>query len=275
MYTNWYMYLGIDIGGSKTLLAVFNTEGLLVDQFKVPTNKDYSAFTQELEEIITTKLKEHRFLACCVAAPGEIDHKKGTVIRFGNLNWKNIPLKSDIEKMLPHTPILIQNDAKLAGLSEAIAHPSYRKVLYLTISTGIGDGIIIDGKIDTDFADSEPGQMMIEFEGKLYKWEQLSSGKALFEHYGKRASDINEPHIWRHFSKGLARGMNELIATIQPDIIILGGGVGAHYEKFSKYLIEELGKLENDMVQTPKIIKAKRAEEAVAYGCYEYIKQTV
>jgi predicted NBD/HSP70 family sugar kinase len=269
------MYLAIDIGGSKTLLAVFNEKGHLLEQLKVPTNKDYSVFLDEIEEIIVNKLAQHRFAAICCAAPGEIDQKNGKVIRFGNLAWKNTPLKHDLEKILPHTPILLQNDAKLAGLSEAIAHPKYQKVLYLTISTGIGDGIIIDQKIDLDFDDSEPGQMMIEFEGKIYKWEDLSSGRALFKKYGKKASEIDDPTIWRHFAKGLARGMNELIATIQPDAIILGGGVGAHYEKFSKYLLEQLDKLENDMVQTPPIIKAQRAEEAVTYGCYEYIKQSI
>lgn len=267
------MYLAVDIGGSKTLLAVFGKDGQLIEQFKVPTNKNYSEFLGEIEEIIKIKLNHRNFMAVCSAAPGEIDHTTGKVLRFGNLAWENIPLKKDFEKILPHTQVFLQNDAKLAGLSEALAHPKYRKVLYLTISTGIGDGIIIDGKIDTDFNDSEPGQMMIEFEGKLYKWEDLSSGRALYKKYGKRASEINDPEIWTDFSKGLARGMNELIATIQPEVIILGGGVGAHYEKFSKYLICELSKLSNDMVQTPPILKAKQAELAVVFGCYEYIRQ--
>jgi glucokinase len=177
--------------------------------------------------------------------------------------------------MLGHTPVLIENDAKLAGLSEAILHPRYRKVIYMTVSTGIGVGIIIDGHIDPDFADSEPGQMVLEYEGKLQKWEDFASGRALFTRYGKKASEIDDPAIWRHFSQGLARGMNELIATLQPQVIIIGGGVGTHYEKFSKYLEVELRKLENDMTSTPPIIKAKHSEEAVIYGCYQYIKQNV
>jgi glucokinase len=269
------MYLAIDIGGSKTLFSVFNNEGRIIESYKVPTNKDYPKFLIELEEIITTKLSKHRFAACCCAAPGEIDRETGTVIRFGNLPWKNVHIKKELERIFIHTKIYVENDAKLAGLSEAQFHKKVRKVLYLTISTGIGDGIIIDGKIDADFADSEPGQMMLEFEGAMYKWEDLASGRALFAKYGQKASEISDPKIWRYFSKALARGMNEIIAVIQPEIIILGGGVGAHYEKFSEYLEVELKKLENDMVQTPKIVKARHAEEAVVYGCYEYIKQNL
>ncbi|MDB5160679.1 MAG: hypothetical protein JWO96_59 [Candidatus Saccharibacteria bacterium] len=269
------MYLAIDIGGTKTLVAVFNSDGQIIEEYKVPTNKNYPDFVEELGSLIKDKVTHHNLLACCCAVPGELDRKEGIAIRFGNLPWKNTPIKKDLEKIIGHVPILIENDAKLAGLSEALSHKQYRKVLYLTVSTGIGDGIIIDGKIDADFADSEPGQMVLEYQGELRKWEDFASGRALVTKYGKRASEIEDPAIWQEFSRGLARGMIELIATLQPDVIIIGGGVGSHFEKFSPYLKSELAKLENDMVQSPPIIKAERPEEAVIYGCYEYVKQTV
>lgn len=269
------MYLAIDIGGSKTLFSVFNNQGQAVRSHKVPTNKNYSEFLKELKEVISSELNEYSFIACCCAAPGEIDRETGTVLRFGNLPWKNVQIKKELERIFTHTKVFVENDAKLAGLSEAQLHKNVKKVLYLTISTGIGDGIIIDDKIDPDFADSEPGQMMLEFEGTMYKWEDLASGRALFAKYGQKASEITDPKIWQHFSKALARGINQLIATLQPELIILGGGVGAHYEKFSKYLEIELKKLENEMVQTPQIVKARHAEEAVVYGCYTYIKQNL
>lgn len=254
-------------------MAVFNREGKIVEQLKTPTDNDYPNFLKDLRKIITEDLAHHRFFAGCVAAPGQIDHKTNVALRFGNLPWKNVNIVRDIESIQQHTPFYIQNDAKLAGLSEALEHPRYSKVVYLTISTGIGIGVIINGVIDPSLSDSEPGQMMVSFDGKYYKWEDLASGKALVARSGLRASEIEDKHIWRQFSKHLALGMNELIAVLQPEIIILGGGVGAHYEKYSKFLTQELNKLSNDMVVTPPIIKAKRAEEAVVYGCYEYIKQ--
>lgn len=268
------MYLAVDIGGTKTLLAVFNDDDKVVEENKFKTPKNYPLFLKELGRAIDS-LDTKRFHAVACAAPGQIDKTQSVVLRLGNLDWKNIHIRHEIEKMVPHTPVLLQNDAKLAGLGEALEHPKYRKVLYITVSTGVGMGFITDGKIDPYLADSEPGQMVLEYEGQVRKWEDFASGRALVRQYGKLASEIEDESIWRHFAKGLARGLNELIATLQPDVIILGGGVGAHYDKFAAPLKAELARLANAMVPMPPIMKAKRAEEAVIYGCYRYIKQNI
>jgi predicted NBD/HSP70 family sugar kinase len=64
-----------------------------------------------------------------------------------------------------------------------------------------------------------------------------------------------------------------LLATIQPDVVVVGGGVGAHFEKFQPFLEEALKKINNPLVPVPPLLKAQRPEEAVIYGCYEYIVQ--
>lgn len=258
------------------MLAVFSPNGKLVETKKISTSPSYDQFIKDLHRILTTSLKEHTFSACCCALPGKVDRSKGVGVVFGNLPWKNVPIRADLQRLLGSTvPVLVENDTNLAGLSEALlVHDKYKKVLYITISTGIGDGIIIDGIIDPSFADSESGQMVLKHEGKLQKWEDFASGRALVAKYGKRASEINDPNIWREFVPGVAAGLDELIATLQPEVIIIGGGVGAHFEKFGEYLLEELKKYENQMVKIPPIIKAKRPEEAVIYGCYELIRTT-
>jgi predicted NBD/HSP70 family sugar kinase len=170
--------------------------------------------------------------------------------------------------------VWIENDAKLGGLSEALlVHKKYKKVLYLTVSTGIGGGIIIDGKIDQDLVDSEVGHMVLPFEGQLTKWESFASGKALVDRFGKKAMDLEDRKAWQEYSKDLALGIFQILAVIQPDVVIIGGGVGAHFDKFGEDLKKALKNLENDMVEIPPVIAAKRPEEAVIYGCYEYIKQ--
>jgi predicted NBD/HSP70 family sugar kinase len=270
------MYLAIDIGGTKTLIAVFDKSGNVIDQYKFATNKVYTEFTAELSGHIAEKFAGHTFLGCCCAVPGQIDQKKGVALHEGNLPWTDsAPIKKDLENLLPHTPVFIENDAKLAGLSEALAHKQSKTVLYLTVSTGIGAGVIVDGKIDPTLSKSEPGQMILEFDGKLDKWENFASGRALVAKYGKRASEIDDPAIWQEFSRALARGLIELIAIVQPDLIIVGGGVGSHFEKFSKPLNEQLAKLANEMVNVPTIIKANKPEEAVIYGCYDLINQKI
>jgi predicted NBD/HSP70 family sugar kinase len=251
------MYLAIDIGGTKTLIAVFDKSGNVIDQYKFATNKVYTEFTAELSGHIAEKFAGHTFLGCCCAVPGQIDQKKGVALHEGNLPWTDsAPIKKDLENLLPHTPVFIENDAKLAGLSEALAHKQSKTVLYLTVSTGIGAGVIVDGKIDPTLSKSEPGQMILEFDGKL-------------------DSEIDDPAIWQEFSRALARGLIELIAIVQPDLIIVGGGVGSHFEKFSKPLNEQLAKLANEMVNVPTIIKANKPEEAVIYGCYDLINQKI
>ncbi|HEU5004942.1 MAG TPA: ROK family protein [Candidatus Saccharimonadales bacterium] len=268
------MYLAVDIGGSKTLLAVFDKHGQIIKEQKFPTPKDYQEFLATLISAATALKPDPGFAAIAVAAPGKIDRKSGVALDFGNLPWHDVNLKTDLEPVAGYAPVFIENDANLAGLSEALlVHNQYKKVLYLTVSTGIGDGIIINGIIDPDFADSEPGQMVLEHKGSLQKWEDFASGRALKEKYGKKASEIDDPAIWKEFVKGLAQGIGELVATLMPEVIIVGGGVGAHFDKFGSFLADELKLYENNMVKIPPIIEAQRPEEAVVYGCYDLIKQ--
>jgi len=268
------MYLAIDIGGTKTLLAVFDSHGKVVFEHKTPTDKTYAKFIKDIGAALNNELKDYSFSYACCAAPGLIDHKTGLVKYFGNLDWHDVPLKRDLQKLLGTAPVLVENDAKLAGLSEAVlVHEKYKKVLYLTVSTGIGAGIIIDGKIDQSLADAEPGQMMLEHNGKIKKWEDFASGQALHKRTGQLASEITDPKIWQAYAKDLAMGIEQLLAIIQPDVVIIGGGAGAHFEKFSAPLHQQLKKLESAMVRIPPVIKAQRPEEAVIYGCYDLIKQ--
>lgn len=269
------MYLGIDVGGTKTLLAAFSPEGQILKHAKFPTSQKYQDFLSELQKVLP-EFNDYHFTACCCALPAIIDRDKGIGLEFGRLSWQNVPVRQDLQKLLPAVKISVENDAKLAALSEALlTHGKYKNILYLTIGTGIGDGIITNGKIDIDYQDSEAGQMILEHGGKLVKWEDMASGQALVARYGKMAKDIDDPTVWQEYVKLLAPGIGALVATLQPDTVIIGGGVGTHFDKFQTFLNEELKKYENNMVKMPPIIKAKRPEEAVIYGCYDFIRQAL
>jgi glucokinase len=268
------MYLAIDIGGSKTLTALFSEDGNLVASKKIPTDPNYNQFLENLTGLINSNYKDHQITHCCCAVPGTIDFANGIALAFGNEDWHNIPIKRDVQQILPNAKVLIHNDAKLAALSEAVLFGNqYQKILYLTISTGIGGGVILNGKIDADFENFEPGQMVFEDNGKSQQWEHIASGRALKARYGKLASEISDPQTWQEYAKSLTDGFENLIAVIKPNLIIVGGGVGAHFEKFKGFLEEELKKINNPLVPVPLIVQAKRPEEAVIYGCYEFIKQ--
>ncbi len=267
------MYGAIDIGGTKTLIATFDTNGKMINSTKFMTPSSYQEFKKKLEDSYKY-LGSPDMKLVCAACPGKLDRNRGIAIAFGNLSWVNIPIRDDLEIVF-NCPIIIENDAKLAGLYEAHELGSkYRKVLYLTVSTGIGGGLITNGKINKDFEDMEPGQMLLEHDEKLQRWEHFASGKALSLRYHQQASEITDPKIWYEIARNIAVGLIDLIALYTPGVIIIGGGVGAHLEKFKDQLMEDLKIYQNSLIEIPPVFKAKNAEEAVIFGCYLNIKDS-
>jgi predicted NBD/HSP70 family sugar kinase len=268
------MYLTIDIGGTKTLVANFDSKGNIQGKVRFETPTDYEAFIKLLGHTIEENKAHQPYKLVVAGAPGRIDRTSGTGIAFGNLAWENIPLGKDIEN-ITGMKTLVENDANLAGLSEAmLVRKQYRKVLYVTISTGIGGILITDGKIDPELADTEFGHMMFEHQGKLQKWQEFASGKAIYKKFGMPASEINDPSAWYVISRNIALGLTNVVSTLTPDVVIIGGGVGTHFDKFGERLQEEMVQFGSDVVTVPPILAAQRAEDAVLYGCYELAKQS-
>lgn len=265
------MYAAVDIGGTKTLVASFDKHGTIIEQAKFATPEVYEDFLQELASTVanfTTK----DFQAVVAAAPGRIDHSEGIYLAGGNLKWTNEPIQSDFEKLF-HAPVHVENDAKAAAVAEArAAGPAYETVVYLTISTGIGVGVCVNGKLDHTLLEAEPGRMNVDNGDVMAPWETIASGSAIVQTYGKRASELDDPEAWKLISHNIAKGLLAIIAIVQPDLIIIGGGVGSHFKKFEAPLLSELKKYENPLAPTPTIKMAVHPEEAVIYGCYELAK---
>ncbi len=265
------MIAAVDIGGTKTLVAVFDKNGNVTQQQKFPTNPDYDQFKEELAGVVA-KLSTPDFSKLVVAIPGRIDRERGIGIRMGNLGWKNVPIEEDCEKIF-HCPARVENDAKLAGLSESIVlKDKYNRVLYVTISTGIGLALIQDQMIDPESSDSGGNSIMLEHNGRRVSWESFASGKAIVKRYGKKAGEIEDASAWRDISRNFAAGLIAVIAITEPDVVVIGGGVGSHFDKYGELLRAELKKYETPMMPIPPVIQAKHPEEAVIYGCYEYAK---
>jgi predicted NBD/HSP70 family sugar kinase len=263
------MYLAIDIGGTKTLMATFSTSGKLLQSIRFETPNWYPDFLEEIGKTYALLDDHEKITQCVVGAPGRIDRSNGNVIAFGNLPWENVALAREIGHIC-HVPVAVENDANLAGLSEAIlVRHAYKKALYITISTGIGGVVITDGIIEPEYADIEFGHMMFEHDGRLRAWEEFASGRAIFEKYGKKASEIEDHGTWYAISRNIALGLTNVIVNLTPDVIIIGGGVGTHFDKFADTLHEELMLYGSKMASVPPLRKALRAEEAVIYGCYE------
>ncbi len=260
-------YLGIDIGGSKTLIATLDQHGVILEKVKFPTPHDYDEFLVQLKETLKT-LEHDDFEACGVAVPGLIDRQHGIGRRFGNLPWKDVPLEHDIRRIV-HCPVALEHDPTLAALSEAMLVKDVRKVLYITVSTGIGAGLIVNRKIDENFASSEAGMMILEHHDRLVPWESFASGSAIVRRYNKMAKDIHDTATWQAIGRDIAKGLIQLIAITEPDLVIVGGSVGRFFDSYAPYLREQLHTFETPTVPIPPIRAAQRPDDAVVYGCYD------
>jgi glucokinase len=266
------MYVGIDIGGTKTLVAVLNEHGVIKQEVKFPSPKSYDNFILELRHV-ATNLETTDFKAGVVGIPGRVDRKHGRGLALGNLPWRNFNIQYDSERIL-HCPITIENDAKLAGLSEAmLLKDKYDRVAYVTVSTGIGYAMVVNGVIDSGVGDSGGHALQLEHKGQLMAWEKFASGKAIVERFGKKAADINDEKTWKEISYNLAKGLIQLIAILEPEVIVIGGSVGTYFDRYAEFVAAELKKYELPMVAIPPLRQAQRPEKAVLYGCYDLAKQ--
>jgi predicted NBD/HSP70 family sugar kinase len=114
--------------------------------------------------------------------------------------------------------------------------------------------------------------MLLEHHGKMVTWESFASGKAIVKRFGKRAEDIHDAKTWKIISHDISLGLIDLIAVLQPEVIVFGGGVDIFFERFKEHLEDALKKYETPLTPIPPLIKAARPNEAVVYGCYDYAK---
>lgn len=274
-YTIVIMIIAIDIGATKTLLAVADQDGKVLNKIKFSSTKDYQEYIQILSDNIK-KLSTNRVSIISIGSAGSIDRKNGIIKNSPNLHWINKPIVHDISKMFSGIKVIIENDANLAGLSEAHALSNInQRVMYVTFSTGIGTGFVVNGLLEPYLLDAEGGHMVFEYKGKMMDWEEFAAGKAIVHKYGKTASELENKSAWNEIAKNMAMGIVDNCAVFMPDIVIIGGGVGTYFYKYADQLNRELSKLitKSVMIKQPKIIGAQNAEEAVVLGCIINAKQ--
>ncbi len=264
------MLVVVDTGGTKTLVASFDVNGVLGQQFKFPTPKNPDEYTKLLRYTLVENYFGKPVTAIIVAAPGII--KDGVAIWCQNLGWSNFHIAKALSGVLGEkTPILIENDANLAGLAETRVMKNIpAQSLYVTVSTGIGSGIITDGHINQSLKNSEAGHALVEYDGVVRQWESFASGKAILKTYGKYARDIKSKRTWDQIADRISRGFLAVIPILQPDVIIIGGSIGTYFDNFGEKLQNILKEKLPDHIPCPKFVQAKHPELAVIYGCYYY-----
>ena len=271
------MYLSIDIGGTKTLLALFTPHGICLKSLKFPTDHATTAYTEslynKLKSFIPNQFIRRHVRAVTVAIPGVVKYESNSYsFQLGNLDWPNIDLVAPIKKLF-NCKIFFLNDADLATLYEANrSNCKSGKSIYLTFSTGIGGGIAKNGKLLKTSSAFEPGHIKYKYQNHLLEWEDIASAKALVSFYNcSSVKDITlSDDTISDLVERTSLGLLDIIKQESPDTIIFGGPIGLIFNKLKGPLTD---KVKSELDSCPKLQRAHRPTEAVIYGAYLYSKQ--
>lgn len=263
--------MGIDIGGTK-LLAAYSSDGRrLTTTAKIATPQDQRQAIPAIMKLIDQVAAGRPIASVGLAAPGPLDFERGIMLAPPNLPWRNFPIVKALQDKTRHH-VSLTHDAAGGGLTEAIlgAGQGFKRVLYITISTGIGTSLVIDGQIDHGQSNSEGGHITIQSDGPICScgarghFEAVVSGRAIKRRFGKAGYQITDPKIWDEIARDMAAGIASLAAITTPDVIVLGGGVSVHFARFKKPLAHHLGEVYK--FHLPPVKMARFVETAPVIG---------
>ena len=253
--------LGIDLGGTAIKIGRFQADGTCLKSLTVPTPQPATpeAVCAAIVEVINQIDPDQECAAIGIGTPGPAD-ATGRIARVAiNLaGWKDVPLADWIEEKTGR-PTILANDANCAGLGEAWlgAGRSYPNMILLTLGTGVGGAIILDGKlfVGRDGTAGELGLITVYPNGAVCNsgnrgsLEQCTSVQAIGRRKGKEPDELgqlakeDDPEalvFWQSYGKDLGIGLTSLIYVLTPDAIVVGGGVSASAEFFFPAALAEI-----------------------------------
>ena len=292
-------YIGIDLGGTNIAGGIVNETGKIVHKGSISTFRErpYQEILKDMAFLALRIIKEsgidkEEIKAIGVGSPGTPNSAEGILIYNNNLNFKNVPIRTELQKYI-NLPVLLDNDANCAALAESVAGAAsgVADSVTITLGTGVGAGIVINHKIYSGFnyAASELGHMVIMVDGDQCTcgrkgcWEVYASATGLIRQTkvaaeqvpdslihklvqgdltkvnakipfdAAKANDTTAKQVVSQYIKYVATGLINIINTLQPEVIVIGGGVS----KEGDYLLNPLHELIN--------------QEAY---CHEWIPQT-
>ncbi|KKU81744.1 MAG: hypothetical protein UY07_C0010G0013 [Parcubacteria group bacterium GW2011_GWA1_47_8] len=273
------MYILFDIGGTKMRVVAADRKKFLVEPVVVTTPKDFGGGIEVLKRIIGNLANGAPIEAIAGGVAGTLNAEKSMLAKSPNLpGW----VGHDIKKALVEAskvPVVLENDAALVGLGEAIQGAGRGKniVVYLTVSTGVGGARIVGGVIDESAHGFEPGHQIIDPDNTLCPTcegndlEAYVSGTAIEKRFGKKPFEIHDDAVWDELAKFLAYGLNNTIMHWSPDIIVIGGSmmkdVGIPIPAVRKHLAQIF-----KLPDIPEIKKAELDDYGGLYGALFYAR---
>ncbi len=266
------LVIGVDVGGTKVAAGLVNAGGEILQQTRVPMVAAGSAadglraVLQAIEVLNADKPGTVRGIGIC--SPGPLDPETGVIINPPNLPcWRNFPLAAEVSRLY-HVPVKVDNDANAAALAEALwgAGRGYKNIFYATVGTGIGTGIVFDGRLyrGRTGAAAEGGHVSIDYRGprcgcgKPGCIEALAAGpgiarraraclaeasatSTMLQLAGGSIEKVTSEIVAQAYAAGdplagkvigetidlLGLWLSNMVEVLEPDVVILGGGVSS------------------------------------------------
>ena len=231
------MLIGLDIGGTKIMVASADREGKILRRARRATSTHLAEDLENIHSMIAEVASQEQILGMGAAIGGPLDWEQGIVSPLHQPDWRNVPLKAIMEEKW-NCPFQVDVDTNVAALGEyRWGELSASRFLYLTLSTGMGGGFLVDGKIyrGQNGVHPEVGHQAIHFRcsnpaavqcecGAPDCLEALISGNGIRRIYGKSAEALS-PQEWEEVAYNLGQGLRNMAALYAPEVIRIGGGV--------------------------------------------------
>lgn len=274
--------VGVDIGGTSVEIAVMNLNGDIKEKVVFSTQEHLSKnFVQFIADNITLLIQENdldasQIIGAGIGVPGITDVEKGIVFDAPSLGWKQFNFLERMDKLLPF-PVYVDNDVNVAALGEQWkgAGKDKRNILQITLGTGIGCGMIINGQLyrGSSFAAGEIGYMVTDKHAAEEAYDSIFSGygfldshvggpsitKRMLEHLGgsdEKSADWPAKRIFELAIEGdknaltivqdalshLAFALVNVISIVNPECVIIGGGISKSLHHFLPEIILTIDK---------------------------------
>ncbi len=257
-------YGALEAGGTKMVCAIGTEDGTILDQVSIPTTTP-----EETVDKIAAYFADKDIVALGVATFGPVDVKKdsptyGYILSTPKLAWQHYDLLSALKKRIP-VPMEIDTDVNGSCLGELTfgCAKGLDSVIYITIGTGVGVGIAINGKLMHGMLHPEAGHILLNkhpndpYSGKCpfhpNCMEGLCAGPAIEERWGAPAVTLKDKQeVWELEAYYIAQAIVNFICTLSPRKIILGGGV-MHQEQLFPLIRQKTKELLNGYIETEEL----------------------
>jgi glucokinase len=232
----------VDIGGTKLLAAVAGSERRPGPSLRRPTPD--AAPLETLVDMLDDVRCGASLDAIALAVPGPFDRSRGALLEPRNIAtaWHHLPIAGRLGEHYG-CRVVLENDANCAGLAEAVVGSGrgMRRVVYFTVSTGVGTGVVVDGRLVTGRHDTEGGHQVL-----WPRWlggpacrcggygclEALVSGPSIARRFGVAAEQLDDTDAWADVGRWLGLAIVNAVAMHDPDAVVFGGGVIASWDRF-------------------------------------------